>query len=264
MLSGVLPGELRTGLVYLPPGFTTSRRYPVVYLLHGMPGSPSEYPAGTNLVDFADTAIADGTLRPFIAVMPAAGPDHRYNGEWAGSWETSLVNRVIPWVDAHLPTFADQGDRVIAGLSAGGFGAVNIALHNPGLFGTVEAWSGYFEPPHDGPFRRVSAVTLNANDPTSIVQRHAAALRRDHVRIFLSVGSTQDRWTEARTLEFAAELRALGISHRLWLAPGGHDGKFWRRQLPAALEFAVPNAGAGAENARTVTPPLAPVQRVRA
>ena len=86
VLSGVFPGEMRSGLVYLPPGFSTSQRYPVVYLLHGMPGSPSEYPDGTGLVNFADDAIASGSLRPFIGVLPAAGPDDRYNGEWAGPW----------------------------------------------------------------------------------------------------------------------------------------------------------------------------------
>ena len=212
ILSGVLPGELRTGLVYLPPGFTTSQRYPVVYLLHGMPGSPDEYPAGTGFVNFADTGIADGMLRPFIAVMPAAGSNHRYNGEWAGPWETSLVDQVIPWVDAHLPTVATARGRVIAGLSAGGFGAANIALHNPGLFGTVESWSGYFAPLHDGPFKAASRAVLAANNPLLVAHAQASTLRTNGVRFFLSTGPAHSHWFRPeQTLAFVRELRALGL-----------------------------------------------------
>src|SRR5581483_9597599 len=73
ILSGTFPGSKRPGYVYLPPGYSPAQRYPVVYLLHGMPGSPSEYLLGTNLAAFADDGISAGRLRPFIAVMPAAG-----------------------------------------------------------------------------------------------------------------------------------------------------------------------------------------------
>src|SRR5437588_7678314 len=103
ILTGIFPGGERPGYVYLPPGYSPGSRYPVVYLLHGMPGSPTEYLAGTDLVDFADTGIASGALRPFIAVLPAAGADHRYNGEWAGEWEQEVLDTVA-FVAAHLPT----------------------------------------------------------------------------------------------------------------------------------------------------------------
>src|SRR2546429_17491 len=65
VLQGAFPGPYRPGLVYLPPGFDESNRYPVVYLLHGMPGSPSEYLYGTQLVEYADEQIAAHTLKPF-------------------------------------------------------------------------------------------------------------------------------------------------------------------------------------------------------
>jgi len=72
VLTGVFPGTLRAGYLYLPPNFSRSVRYPVVYLLHGMPGSPSEYLDGTQLATQADQEIAAQRLRPFIAVIPAA------------------------------------------------------------------------------------------------------------------------------------------------------------------------------------------------
>ena len=108
LLTGVFPGTERPGFVYLPPGFDRSRRYPVVYLLHGLPGSPDEYVGSLRVGQFADAAIASGRLRPFIAVVPAAGADGDYDGEWAGPWESALVDHIVPWVDTNLPTVADR------------------------------------------------------------------------------------------------------------------------------------------------------------
>ena len=114
VLAGTFPGAARPGYVYLPPGYSPAHRYPVVYLLHGMPGSPSEYLDGTNLAPFADHAISSGSIRPFIAVIPAAGPSRSYDGEWAGPWEREVLQDV-PFVDAHLATIAAPAGRVLAG-----------------------------------------------------------------------------------------------------------------------------------------------------
>ncbi len=238
MLGGVFPGELRPGLVYLPPGFSAGRRYPVVYLLHGMPGSPDEYPSGTGLVGFADQSIASGTLRPFIAVMPAAGPSDRYNGEWAGPWAAGVADRIVPWVDAHLPTLAAARGRVIAGLSAGGFGAIDIALRHPGLFGTVESWSGYVVPLEDGPLKHASHTVLAANSPTLLAHTESATLRADRVRFFLSTGPAHSHWFRpAQTLAFARELRGVGVTvayHSYANAKGEYG-----TQLAVGLRFAL-------------------------
>ncbi len=229
-------------IVYLPPGFSTGERYPVVYILHGLPGSPYSIVDGMRFATIADRMVAAGTLRPFVAVMPA-GPPPGYGGEWGGPWERFVIDDVLPWSQSHLPLVASAAGRTLAGYSAGGFGAIDIGLRNASLFSTLESWSGYFDPPHDGPFRHAAASVLAAHDPSLIVARKTATLRRRGVRFFLSVGSTHDRWTAARTIAFADELRALGLPHRLWTAPGGHDGKFWRLQLPAALAYAVPSTG---------------------
>lgn len=237
VLQGTFPGTLRPGLVYLPPGFDPAQRYPVAYLLHGMPGSPSEYLAGTAFLDTADAGIAAGTLRPFIAVMPAAGPDARYNGEWAGPWETALVDRVVPWVDAHLPTLPDARDRLLAGLSAGGFGAVDIAFRHPALFGAVASWSGYFDPLRDGPFRTASRATLAANDPPLLLRSLAPTLRRDGIRWFLSTGPYHSHWFRpAQTLAFARQLRQAGLPVAYHAYADEHG--VWRKQVATALAWA--------------------------
>lgn len=230
VLQGTFPGAERPGLVYLPPGFDPSRRYPVVYLLHGMPGSPSEYLDGAGFLAAADDGIAGGTLEPFLAVLPAAGPAGRYDGEWAGPWEHDLVDEIVPWVDAHLPTSPSAGDRVLAGLSAGGFGAVDIALRHPAVFGRAASWSGYFTPLHDGPFKGAPRTVLAANDPVELVRRRAAALRRDGLRFFLSTGPYHSHWFRPQqTVSFAAELAALRLPVELRRYPS--EQGVWTAQV---------------------------------
>jgi enterochelin esterase-like enzyme len=221
-----IPWRLRPTVFYLPPGAAPGKRYPVVYFLHGFPGSPYQFVDGLRLAETADTEIADGTLPPFVAVVPPAGRDV-HHGDWSGVWENYLVRRVVPWVDSHLPVVRARSGRTVAGLSAGGFGAVDIGLRHPLLFATLEAWSGYFRAP--------SA----SHDPSLLVRREAGLLRRLGTRVFLSSGTTRDRLTAAATESFALELRALRIPHDVELAPGGHNGAFWRRQLPAALAYAL-------------------------
>jgi enterochelin esterase-like enzyme len=220
------PFDFRPTVFYLPPGLTPGRRYPVVFFLHGFPGSPYQFVDGLRLAETADTAVRSGRLPPFVAVVPPAGFDV-HHGEWSGLWEHFLVHDVVPWTNAHLPVLRAASARTLAGLSAGGFGAVDIGVRHPGLFGTLEAWSGSFTSP--------SA----AHDPAFLVRREAPFLRALGTRFFLSCGTTRDRATARNTRAFSRELRSLGLAHELWLAPGGHDGRLWRRQLPAALLFAL-------------------------
>jgi len=237
LLEGTFPGTVRAGYVYLPPGFDAAKRYPVAYLLHGMPGSPAEYPDGTQLGTFADAAIAAGLVRPFIGVIPAAGTTPRYDGEWAGRWENAVVDDVLPWVDKTLPTIAGPTGRVIAGLSAGGYGAVDIALRHPNLFGSIESWSGYFSPLRDGPFKHAGAALLAANDPTVLVRQKAPLLRGARVRFFVSTGPSHSHWiSDDASLQFADELRSLGLrtTYRAYTSRHGE----WREQLDAGLEWA--------------------------
>jgi enterochelin esterase-like enzyme len=237
VLEGTFPGSQRPGLTYLPPRFDASRRYPVVYLLHGLPGSPTEYLYGAELARFADDGIAAGTLRPFIAVIPAGGPTSEYDGEWAGPLEREVVN-LVPWVDRHLPTIASARGRIIAGLSAGGFGAADIGVRNPRLFGTILSWSGYFTPLHDGPFKSATPATLNANNPTLLVRSERAVLRRDRTRFFISTGPYHSHWfTPAESFAFERELRSLKLPVASFSYPS-LKGQ-WRAQLDRGLDWAL-------------------------
>ena len=232
--------DTRLSDIYLPPGYSTTQQYPVVYFLHGFWGSPSSFVDSFRLADMADALIKGGSTRPFIVVMPPGGPLVRHKqGEWAGAWESYVIHTVIPWTDSHLPTETSPQDRAIAGLSAGGYGAVDMALRHLGMFGAAESWEGYFTPFRDGPFVHASAADLAAHDPVLLVRKHAAAVRRDHLRFFLSTGPSHGVVKRVWTLQFAQELASLHIARRLWLLLPG-EKRFGRLQLPDALRYAEP------------------------
>jgi enterochelin esterase-like enzyme len=231
--------DRRLSAVYLPPGFTPARRYPVVYLLHGMQGSPASIFRGMRLAAVADGLIAGGAA-PFIAVMPVAGPVVDPNaGEWAGVWERYVVRDVVPWADAHLPTIRTPAGRALEGVCAGGFGAVDIGLRHPGIFGTLGSFDGYFAPVfRDGPFVHATRADLLAHDPTVLVRREAAALRNSGVRFYVSAGGNHGAVLARWTVQFAHELRALRLPHELWRLPKRETGHFWRATFPSALAYA--------------------------
>jgi enterochelin esterase-like enzyme len=240
--------DRRASAVYLPPGFNLETRYRVVYLLHGLRGSPSSYYDGLHLATVADGLIRSRQSPPFIAVMPVAGqivnPDA---DEWAGAWESYVVRDVVPWVDAHLPTIASPAGRTLAGLCAGGYGAIDIGLRNPGVFGTLESWEGYFAPVfRDGPFVHASAADLAAHDPSLLVRRDAASLRKDKVRFYVSVGGNHAQVLRVWSIDFAQELSSLDLTHTLWQLPAAQRGHFWSATLPSALVYAATGAGAAA------------------
>jgi len=240
--NGTYPRSHRVSLLYLPPDFSPDRRYSMLFVLHGIRGSPYSIANGLRFADFADNEIVAGRMRPFLAVMPPAGLTEPFEGEWTGPWERYVVDDVLPWAESDLPALPFRRDRAIAGLSAGGYGAADIGLRHPRLFGTIEVLSGSFTAPHDGSLQHASAEQLAANDPTRLAETKVALLRRLGTRFFLSCG-TRDRRSLVLSIDFARLLSALGLPRRTFFAVGGHDGRFWQAQLPDALRFAFPGRG---------------------
>lgn len=231
------PGHPRASLVYLPPNVRSALRYPALYLLHGIRGSPYSFVGGLRLAAVADGLIHAGRLRPFIAVMPPAGLSPQFDGEWTGPWARYVVQDVLPWADRHLPLAPLSSARALAGYSAGGYGSLDIALRNPGLFGTLESWSGYYTAPTDGSLTGATPAQRLANDPVALLPPQAAALRAAHLRVFLSVGR-RERKTLQASRGFALELSALRLDHVLHVTSGGHRGRTWRTILPLGLLYA--------------------------
>jgi len=232
------PGHPRASLVYLPPDATPRLHYPGLYLLHGLRGSPYSFVGGLRFAAVADGLIHARRVHPFIAVLPPAGRSPQFDGEWTGPWERYVVQDVVPWSERHLPLAAARRARTLAGFSAGAYGSVDIGLRHPGLFGTLESWSGYFKSPRDGSLAHATAAERMGHDPQALLPAAAAELRAQHVRIFLSAGRGEPKTLlAART--FARELSGLGLGHVLDVTGGGHHGRAWRAVLPAGLLYAL-------------------------
>ena len=232
--NGRLPGDAQASTIYLPPGYPGGRRDPVLYLLHGLPGGPPEYWHSLQLAQHLDDLIASGGT-PFVVVTPG-GP---LDGEWVGTSERYLVRDVVPWVDSHLSTIPSPRARVLEGLSAGGYGAVDIGLRHPSVFGAVGAWDGYFTPFRDGPLADATQAELRAHDPVVLVRREAATLRRNHTRFYVSAGGNHGDIRTSGSTAFARELTQLRLPHELWLLPPADRGHFWSATVPTALRFAL-------------------------
>src|SRR5262249_13836105 len=150
-------------------------------------------------------------------------------------WENYVVRSVVPWTDAHFPTLRAGAGRALAGLSAGGFGAVDIGLRHLGMFRTLEAWAGYFKPAFiDGPFVHASKAYLQAHNPSVLVRRQRHAVRAKGVGFYLSISDDHGAIKRTWTLDFDRELSSLRLPHKLWLLPRAQRRHFWRATFPSA------------------------------
>jgi len=232
-------------MVYLPPGYSTHRRYPVYYLLHGMPGQPKVFVDIANMDVRLDNQLALGRARPTILVYP----DGRIGGsvfsdsEWAntpsGAYE-SYVIEVMHNVDQRFATIARRQDRIIAGFSSGAYGAINIALHHLPDFANVQTWSGYFTQTRTGVFAQASRATLTYNSPIDHVAHLARALARFPLRVYMFVG--RDDGSSGQQLPMARALRAAGAEVNTRFYPGGHDWSVWYPRLNQMLDLASQDA----------------------
>ncbi len=142
---------VRHVLVYLPPSYRhdASRRYPVLYLLHGATSLPDEWLNGVyqglNLELTLDSLMAARAIPEFLVVMPdannALGADFYANSPATGNWEDFVVRDLIRHVDRHYRTEATSDGRALVGHSMGGFGALAIGFRHPSEFGFVYAIS---------------------------------------------------------------------------------------------------------------------------
>ncbi len=141
-------GSTRKMQVYTPPGYSTEKKYPVLYLLHGIGGDETEWQRFCKPNVILDNLLADGKVTPMIVVMPngRAQKNDRPGGNiYAAApafaaFEQDLLNDVIPTIEARYSVQADRAQRAIAGLSMGGGQSLNFGLGHLDTF----AWVGGF------------------------------------------------------------------------------------------------------------------------
>jgi enterochelin esterase-like enzyme len=234
-------------LVHLPAGYAKAaargRRFPVMYVLHGHPGLARNILGAGDIGTDVDTLVARHLATPMIIVLPEAttGPFAGGDTEWAdtrfGRYDQAVVDFVHA-VDRRFATRPRRGARIIAGLSSGAYGAVNVALHHLKVFGGFQSWSGYFVEDPNGVFKGASPALIAANSPADYVRSLAPQIRRLGLHAFVYVGRSDSVPRLSELPSFVAALRADGAKVQAAEFPGAHDWALWRREMPSMLAVA--------------------------
>ncbi len=226
---------MRRCFVYTPPDYDkdTTKRYPVLYLQHGGGEDETGWPnqGQTNLI--MDNLIAEGKVKPFIIVMDngtwtrARPPRRGERGRgtwppagWADGFKKTLLEDVIPMIDADYRTLADQPHRAMAGLSMGGMQTRVITLASPETFSHVGIFSG-------------GSISLDDVN-------NAPGFKEKVKLVFVSYGSREleNRRTGGRGA-FGGDpkantdaLQEAGINTHFYVSPDtAHEWQSWRRSL---------------------------------
>ena len=143
-----------------------------------------------------DVLLARQRIRPLILVMPFGSTSTFTDKEWANgigrdqAWETFVASDLVHAVDARFRTIPRGADRVVAGLSEGGYGALNIGLHHPGEFRVLESWSGYEQAADLKSIFGGRRTLLAANSPLATLPHAARALRAAGTYVWAYSGTT--------------------------------------------------------------------------
>lgn len=221
-------GNSRKALIYTPPGFSKEKKYPVLYLLHGIGGDEKEWLNGANPQAILDNLYAENKLEPMLVVMPngRAMEDDRAQGNIFSPdkiaafkrFEHDLLYDLIPYIEENYPVLKEPTNRAIAGLSMGGGQSLNFGLGNLDTF----AWVGSF------------SAAPNTKQPELLLPDLAQAEEKLEL-LFISCGHNDDLLpVSQRTHDY---LFQNGVPHIYYLEPGDHDFKVWKNGLYMFSQF---------------------------
>ena len=215
-------GTTRTTLIYLPPGYNKSKKYPVLYLLHGIGGDEFEWLRNGHPEIILDNLYAGKKIAPMIVVLPngRAMKNDRAEGnvfepEKANSFATfekDLLNDLIPYIEANYSVIKNRESRAIAGLSMGGGQSLNFGLSNLNIF----AWIGGFS---SAPNTKTPEILVPNPDET------AQKLKL----LWISCGDQDGLISFSQRLHIY--LTASKVPHIWHVEPGVHDFKVWKSDL---------------------------------
>jgi S-formylglutathione hydrolase FrmB len=214
-------------LVYLPPGYRASgtRRYPVLYLLHG-DNQPASSFLRLGLQPALDRLIRSHAIAPMIAVMlQAGGLTNNWRNTLATAGRTgpqynAYISEAQRLTDQVLCTIPDRASRGIAGYSMGGFGAMNVALSQLRSYSVVESWEGFF------------------NNLSGQLAADRPLLARMPLHAFVYGGTSDTVAGTTQNAPWAAALRSDGADAHSALYPGGHTFSPLVQHLAQMLSFA--------------------------
>lgn len=249
--SKILNGE-RKFAIYLPPDYeTSSRKYPILYLLHGSGDDQTGWVQFGEVLQITDKAIREGKATPMIIVMPDANTGQRgYFNSADGKWkyEDFFFEELMPYVEKKFRVKSEKRYRAVAGLSMGGGGSFVYALRRPDLFSSACPLSA-----SAGPLtlaetkgwltQRGTGTDLKDSDIEEYYKRNSVlpliesmtAENKKAVRWFIDCGD-DDFLFEGNSLIHIA-MRKKEIPHEFRIRNGGHSWTYWRESLPEVLSF---------------------------
>jgi len=222
--------------VVLPPGYAESKqRYPVLYLLHGAMGGAAEW-LGVGIHQTADQLWTEGAVPPCIIVLPAGGNSYFLNHANGGPrWGDYIASDVVQQIDANYRTLPDPAHRAIGGLSMGGDGGLQLALHHPDVFGIVGAHSPTTRLSYDklpGPFYGDVGYWLQ-NNPVWLIQNTDGAAKL--LNIWIDMGQDDPWIPSARALH--AALLERNVEHQYTELDGTHEAEYGEAYQGYYVEF---------------------------
>jgi enterochelin esterase family protein len=218
--------------VYVPPGYdeAPTRRYPVLYILHGFANDHHSWHRYGRANDILDNLIAQRTIEPFLVVMPLGYGGARINGDGTGIapegagqfggdaalYERDLLEDIIPMIDRKFRTIADRRQRAIVGFSMGGGQAGRFGLGHLDMFSQIGIMSAGLGGGADTP-------------PLATIAADAARSNELIDLLWIACGREDTALKGAKTLHDA--LQKAGIEHTYLETDGAHHWRVWRRYL---------------------------------
>jgi enterochelin esterase-like enzyme len=215
-------GTDRRAIIYTPPGYPVKEKYPVLYLLHGIGGTETEWLKGGQPQVILDNLYARGRIEPMIVVMPngrAMKDDSPGENIFApdkqaafATFEMDLLNDLIPFMEKNYPVIPDREHRALAGLSMGGGQSLNFGLGNLDWF----AWVGAF------------SAAPNTKPPEELLPDPETAKEKLKL-LWISCGDRDNLLGFSKRTHDYLELS--GVHHIYYIEPGVHDFKVWKSGL---------------------------------
>lgn len=215
--------------VYLPVGYwdNTSKRYPVVYLLHGINSSSSSFVNVDRIEEHMDEWITNGTITDMIVVMPNSGKNAFYkdtvydakNADATGPWQTQITTELRKEIESNYRTINNAKFRGITGISMGGYGAMTIGTSFPGIFSSVASHMG--------------ALYVDALNSLKTLSKE----QLEQYNFYIDCG-LQDTMVDYKdTVNVHNYLYSMGIMHGFDLRDGGHNSAFYMGSMLNSMKM---------------------------
>lgn len=243
----------RAYTIYLPKSYDAdkTRKYPILYLLHGMMGVNTSWFTDQHAKDVADLLMASGEACEMIIVSPNAG-GNIYEGVWNGyfnmpgwAYEDFFYKEFLPYIEKTYRVEADKQHRAIAGLSMGGGGTASYAQRYPDMYCAAYAMSALMDIPEVGaapskePGDKMSILTKSVQEHscTKYVLNADEATREKLRTVQWFVDCGDDDFLLDRNIEFFHAMRQAQVPLQFRVRDGGHVSEYWHSALYTCLPF---------------------------